>query len=102
MILGLIGGAIGYAIDGFFWGAIIGIFAGMVISLIVDGARSGKSKPPTVRVLQPQADPESREGPSRLVPTTASKIAELRDLLNRDFITLEEFEAKRKRLLDDL
>lgn len=100
MLFGLFGGAIGYAFDGFFWGAIVGMVAGMFLSFVIDGALSKKSKPPVVRVVGRAAAAQPKPVPLPPVPTTATKMAELKDLLNRDFITLEEFEAKRRDLID--
>lgn len=96
MIFGLIGAGIGYMIDGFFWGAIVGIAVGVIVAVIVDGVGE-KSKPPVVRFADDQTTV-----PKLPVNPTAGKLSELREMLNRDLISLEEFEAKKKRLLEDL
>jgi len=95
-IFGAIGGGIGYMIDGFFWGAIIGVVIGVIAAFIVEGA-GHKSKPPIVRIS------DDRPPVSKLpINPTSNKLAELKDMLNRDLISLEEFEERKRRLLDDL
>lgn len=90
-ILGIIGGAIGYFIFGF-WGALGGFFLGCIVAAAM--TLNGQTKPPEVQVVTaPPAQGDS---------TVAEKLAQLKQLHEQGLLTDDEFTSKKSDILAKL
>jgi hypothetical protein len=88
-ILGLIGGAVGYFIFGF-WGALGGFFLGVIVAAVV--TLGGGTKPPEVQVV-------SQSSPPQIDDSVAIKLAQLKQLHDQGLLTAEEFARKKADIL---
>ena len=88
-IFGIIGGAIGYFIFGF-WGVVGGFFLGCIIAAAV--TLGGGTKPPEVQVVPPPQSPQADD-------SIATKLAQLKQLRDQGLLTAEEFASKKAEIL---
>lgn len=90
-ILGIIGGAIGYFIFGF-WGAPGGFLLGCIVAAAM--ISNGQTKPPEVQVVTaPLTQSDS---------TVAEKLTQLKQLHEQGLLTDDEFTSKKSDILDKL
>lgn len=91
-IYGLIGGAIGYFVFGF-WGVLGGFFLGCIIAAVT--TLGGGTKPPEVQVSHPPASVEPDD-------SIEGKLVQLKLLHDRGLLTAEEFASKKSEILAKL